>query len=67
MAVYARWFFVARLIITVFLTSIPIADLVRANDGIDFEGKHLPSLAIEVRSSSMASRSNTHSANFPNS
>lgn len=39
MAVFARWLFVARLIITVFLTSIPIADLVRANDEIDFERK----------------------------
>lgn len=39
MAVYARWFFVARLIITVFLTSIPIADLARADNSIDFERK----------------------------
>ena len=39
MAVYARWFFVVRLIITVFLTSIPIADLVRAEDNIAFERK----------------------------
>ena len=39
MAVYSRWFLAIRLVVTVFLSSIPIADLVRADSGIDFERK----------------------------
>lgn len=39
MAIFSRWFLVVRLIVTIFLSSIPIADLVRADGDIKFERK----------------------------